>query len=121
MVYFGSFAPSGVKVHILTHSETWKNLERKAAAVLGGIRAGVTGVENPDVYHDRFEIECKYRAKLAFVPWFEQAAKHSKKSGKIPLLICKQKGKQGEYAVIKLTDLAALIDRDQDKISPDKC
>lgn len=93
----------------MTHSETWKNLERKAAAALGGTRAGSTGQSNPDVYHEQFEIECKYRAKLAFVPWFEQAAKHSKKSGKIPLLICKQKGKQGEYAVIKLADLAALL------------
>lgn len=84
-------------------------MERKAAAALNGTRAGVTGQSNADVYHDRFEIECKYRAKLAFVPWFEQAAKHSKKSGKIPLLICKQKSKKGEYAVIKLTDLIALM------------
>ena len=79
------------------------------------IRAGVTGVENPDVYHDDFEIECKYRAKLAFVPWFEQAAKHSKKSGKIPLLICKQKGKQGEYAVMRLSDLEKLLNKAENK------
>lgn len=93
----------------MTTARTWKNLERKTAAILDGDRAGVTGLSTPDVYHDRFEIECKYRAALAFIPWFEQAAKHSKKSGKIPLLICKQKNKQGEYAILKLSDLAKLL------------
>ena len=94
----------------MTASQTWKRLEKKAADILGGKRAGVTGQENPDVYHPQFEIECKYRASLAFVPWFKQAEKHSKKSGKTPLLICKLKGKMGEYVILKLEDFKTLID-----------
>lgn len=97
----------------MTSSETWKNLERKAALSLGGTRAGVTGQSNPDVFHPLFEIECKYRASLAFIAWFKQAEKHSKKSGKIPLLICKQKQTQGEYVVLKMEDFKRLINERQ--------
>lgn len=93
----------------MTHKNTWKNLERKAARVLGGDRVGVSGLETVDVEHPLFEIECKYRAKLGFTAWFEQANKHARKSGKVPLLICKQKGQQGEYAVLRLADLAKLL------------
>lgn len=94
----------------MTSSRTWKELERKTAQALNGTRAGVTGLETPDVYHERFEVECKYRAALAFVPWLKQAEKHSKKSGKIPLLVCKQKQTHGEYVILKLDDFVRLID-----------
>lgn len=99
----------------MTSPRTWKNLESKAAAILGGTRAGVTGLETPDVYHPLFEIECKLRAALAFVPWFKQAEKHAKKSGKVPLLICKLKGHPGEYAVLRLADFAELLEEKQSK------
>lgn len=94
----------------MTHKRTWQKLESKAAKVLGGSRIGCTGLSTPDVDHTRFEIECKYRAALAFVPWLKQAEKHSKKSGKIPLLICKQKQTHGEYVILKLQDFVRLID-----------
>lgn len=94
----------------MTSSQIWKNLEKKAAESLGGKRAGVTGQENPDVYHPQFEIECKYRASLAFVAWFQQVEKFSKKSGKIPLLVCKQKQARGEYVILKMEDFKRLID-----------
>ena len=93
-----------------THRETWKNLERKTAKALNGQRVSTRPHEsNPDVDHDKFAIECKLRAKLAFIPWFEQAKKYAKRSGKIPLLICKQKHSQTEFVVIRLSDFQGLI------------
>ena len=93
-----------------TSKQTWKNLEKKTARELGGTRVGCTGLETVDVEHDRFEVECKLRASLAFVPWYEQAAKHAKKSGKIPLLVCKQKAARGEFVILKMDDFKRLID-----------
>lgn len=93
----------------------WKNLERKTARGLNGQRVGATGKETVDVEHPLFNIECKYRAKLSFIPWYQQALKHSAKNGKIPLLVVKQKGTHGEYAILKMSDLERLINGNQEK------
>jgi hypothetical protein len=98
----------------VTHSNTWKNLEKKVAGALGGERQFNTGTHNKeDVVHDLFVVECKLRAKLGFKSWYEQAKKHVKKgSGKIALLVCKQKGQKGEFVILKLEDFVALMDRE---------
>jgi len=96
----------------MTHSSTWKNLEKKVAGLLGGDRQFNTGTHNAeDVKHELFVVECKLRAKLGFKSWYEQAKKHVVKgSGKIALLVCKEKGKQGEYVIIKMDDFIKLMD-----------
>ena len=95
----------------MTANSTWKNLERKAAKVLNGQRVGSQAYQStPDVDHDVFAIECKLRAKLAFIPWFEQAKKYAKRLNKIPLLICKQKHSQTEFVILRLADFKELID-----------
>ena len=93
----------------MTHKNTWKALERKSAAILGGQRAPSDGTGGVDVEHPTFAIECKYRAKLGFKSWFEQAERYANESGKVPLLVCKQKHERGEYAILRLTDLAELL------------
>lgn len=89
--------------------KAWKNLEKVTAAELDGKRAGVTGISNADVLHDKFSIECKYRAKLAFKAWYEQAVKYAKGTNKIPLLICKEKGQHGEMVIIKMDDFKKIL------------
>ena len=97
----------------MTHSSTWKNLEKKVAGIFGGDRQFNTGTHNAeDVKHPLFIIECKLRAKLGFKVWYEQAKKHVKKTGKIPLLVCKQKGFHGEYVIIKLEHYIELMENE---------
>ena len=43
---------------------TWKTVERKVAALLGGKRLGPTGIPQPDVVTDWLVVECKHRNAL---------------------------------------------------------
>ena len=99
----------------MTHSSTWKNLEKKVALILGGDRQFNTGAHNAeDVKHELFVIECKLRAKLGFKSWYDQAKKHIKKgSGKIAILVCKQKSSPGEFVILKLSDFVALMENEK--------
>ena len=91
-----------------THKSTWKAFERKIAKLMGGARVGCTGHSAVDVQHPRYEIECKLRQKLAIASWFEQVKKHSDKSGKIPLLMCRQKHKHTVFVTMRMEDFLAL-------------
>jgi hypothetical protein len=94
---------------IMTTKQTWKNLEKKTAHSLNGQRSGNRGIESPDVLHDCFSVECKYRANLAFKKWYDQAKKYAKGTDKIPLLICKEKGQCGEFVIISMKHFKELI------------
>lgn len=103
----------------MTHRSTWQKLERAVAAMLGGERRGgiersddgeLTFTYGEDVVHHRFAIECKLRAKLAFLVWFRQAEQYAARSGKLPLLVCRQKGNGEMYAVMRLKDFAELLE-----------
>ncbi len=43
---------------------TWKSIERRAAAALGGVRVGPTGRDGPDVDAGWIVAEVKHRARL---------------------------------------------------------
>lgn len=50
------------------HTSTWKDCERRVAALLGGQRIGVTGRNDdsmPDVITPVFAVECKHGEKYA--------------------------------------------------------
>lgn len=91
---------------------SWKQLERKTAKELNGQRMPNDGTGGVDVMHDRFAIECKYRAKLAFKKWYGQAVGYAKGTDKIPLLVCKEKNQQGEFVILKMNDFKTLIEED---------
>lgn len=102
----------------MTHSQTWKKLERVAAKKLGGQRQFNTGAHNKeDVTHPRMVIECKVRASLAIKKWWEQAKKHctGENKDKVPVLITKEKGMRGEFIIMKLDDYLSLHGGDDDK------
>lgn len=102
----------------MTHRRTWQKLESLTASILGGRRRGgiartdageLSFTPGEDVTHPRFAIECKLRAKLGFIPWFRQAERYAARSGKRPLLVCRQKGSGELFAILRLADLAELL------------
>lgn len=95
------------------NSSAWKNLERFAAASLGGkrnSRGGDFGQPMADVTHPLFVVEAKYRKQLPRILklGLQQAQQYNRT--KVPLLILKEKHQRGAFAVLKLSDFTTLLD-----------
>lgn len=94
--------------------KTWKQIERKVAALLGGVRVPVSGRQrgdSPDVLHPTFSIEVKHREHLpAWLFDAMQQAEASKRNEQIPLVVLHQKGVPvpSSFAVVRLVDLIEL-------------
>jgi len=97
----------------------WKRLEREVARKLGGKRItrgadfGVSAgdVESiPGTLSDLFSIECKYRTNFPVLvrDGLKQAKEYD--GNRIPLLVLKEKGMNGEIVCLKLDDLVELLD-----------
>jgi hypothetical protein len=91
-------------------SQAWKALEREAAKTLVGKRVsrGADFSESaPDVDHEVFSIECKYRSVgfTELYDYLKQAASYSE--DKLPVAIIRQKGKKA-LAVMDLETLGVL-------------
>jgi hypothetical protein len=109
----------------MTHTATWKTLERTAARKLGGVR--IVRGENYsqsllDVEHPWLAIDCKWRSTLATVKWFKKLVKDNDKiygkNKKIPILVIKEKGMRGELVVIDIEDFIMLVNANEYKIEP---
>jgi len=95
----------------------WKNLEKQAARILGGERVSTAklGQSCPDFETPVFVGETKLRAELP--RWFTEPLRktelHAAGSGKIPLVLWKEKGKRtgSALAVLRLKDLEDLTGR----------
>ena len=78
---------------------TWKLVERKIAAILGGERVPVSGRQRgsaPDIEHSHLSIEVKHRKSLP--SWIHDAmdqAQASKRGEQLPVVILH--GKNMEY------------------------
>jgi len=86
-------------------SATWKAVERKVAARLGGQRVGCTGEATPDVETDWADIEIKHRAALP--KWLTGAMEQAVRNcadGKLPLLVLHEKGRHDMLVVMRLSD-----------------
>jgi len=96
--------------------KTWKSVERRVAAYLGGERVPVTGRQRgsaPDISHPTLSIEVKHRESVPF--WLKDAlhqAECSKKEGQLPVAIIHEKRMRVEDCVvlIKLRDLLEVED-----------
>ena len=110
----------------MTCKNTWKGHERKTARILGGERIPCSGVSGTklkgDVFHERFFVECKFRAHLFVYSVFQKVKEQASKTGKIPLLVLKQKYRKGELVVLDLNDFQKLIGlkEDNEKTSEEK-
>lgn len=94
----------------------WKDHERKVAKKLNGervSRGADFGASAPDVLHERFIIECKYRSKISdFIKdMLKQAASYDK--DKIPIGVLKEKGMRGEIVFMKLDDFVRALDENK--------
>lgn len=93
-------------------TDSWKALERYAAKILGGSRVSRGadfGKSLPDVKHDYFAIEVKYRTNAFknIYDYLEQAMQYSK--DKVPLVVIRRRGKKA-LAVIELESLGELYE-----------
>jgi len=86
----------------------WKELEKKVAKVLHGervLRGSDFSESDVDVKVPDFAwyaIDCKSRARHAHHRLMEGIREKYCKNGRIPVLITKEKGKQGEYVTLPL-------------------
>jgi hypothetical protein len=100
----------------MTHRRTWQKLETKTAKLLKGERNPLSGENSKhtsgDVIHPSLYVECKLKKRIATWSLFREVEEQAKLEGKTPVLILKEKNKKGELAVLRLSDLVELVDRD---------
>jgi hypothetical protein len=87
------------------HTSTWKAVERRTAAMLGGRRLGATGAANEDVTAPGMAIECKHRETLP--AWLTDAlAKVRAQAGRdrLGLVVLHEKGRRDSLVCMALSD-----------------
>jgi len=99
-----------------TAKKTWKALESRVAAKLGGKRTPLSGSNSQhgtsaDVIGglDWAYVEVKLRAQFMHHALFKAVAVQAKKEGKVPLLVTHQKNDRGELVTLRLDDLIKLL------------
>lgn len=107
----------------MTHTDTWKSLERTAAKKLGGtriVRGNNFSESLLDVEHPWLSIDAKWRQAIAVVTWYRKLCKDSDKiygkGKKVPVLILKEKGMRGELIVIDIEDFISVVNNVNFKI-----
>jgi hypothetical protein len=101
-------------------SERWKQVERRVASYLGGVRVPVSGRHQrgyaPDVEHSQLSIEVKDRQKGGIPKWLKdamaQAIASLKNESQIPVSILHEKQMRIEdcYVLLTLRDLKRLLE-----------
>jgi hypothetical protein len=84
---------------------TWKDVERRTAKALGGIRVGPVGYQSPDVLTDWLAIECKHRQTLP--RWLLDAVNKIRwqaKPHRLGIVVVHGKGQRDSLVVMSLAD-----------------
>ena len=104
--------------------QSWKNLERQSAKLLGGhrvLRGANFGISDLDVRLDDFpelKIDCKYRASHAHHTLLaEIRKKYCLGPSDIEVLITKHHRQDGAYVTIPIEFFAALIEERRRRIA----
>lgn len=105
-----------------TSASAWKRAESSAAAIFGAKRRPLSGsanrddIDGDDAIHPRLWIESKLRAKHAvWSLWTATKAVAAKSlrvyqgGHKIPVLVLKEKGRQGMLVVVHSGDLPEVV------------
>jgi hypothetical protein len=101
--------------------KSWKQLEKSAAEMLGGVR--VQRVASPVFDESWFQsapdvivagahtliVECKYRKRFAHHGVLEQTVLKYCRDGQEPVLVTKEHAQRGAYATVRLEFLARLL------------
>ena len=110
-----------------TARETWKALERRICAKLGGRRTPLSGSNSQHgtsadcikTKHPWAYFEIKLRARFLHHSIFKEAAKIAGLEGKTPILITHVKSEEGELVVLKLDNFLAILEDGHIKV-PEK-
>jgi len=90
-------------------SKTWKDVERKVAAVFGAKRNPLSGSNSggtaSDSRHPRLYIETKYRKRHAVMRLFEDTRTKAIHEGKTPIVALKERGQRGFLVVCEIDDI----------------
>ena len=90
------------------HTSTWKAVERRTAALLGGKRMGAVGAAGPDVVTDGMAIECKHRETLpAWLTSALQKIRQQAGADRLGLVVLHEKGKRDSLVVLSLSDFVS--------------
>ena len=86
---------------------TWKHVERKIAALLGGERVPITGRQRgsaPDIEHPWLSLEVKHRTSLPswLLDAHDQAVKSKRSESHLPVVVIHPKGKRYEESLVVL-------------------
>lgn len=99
----------------MTHSSTWKQRERDAAALFDSVRTPLSGsnsgITASDSLHPELYIETKLRAKSSLRSLWANTAMKAAKEEKVPILVIYDKGKHGGLIVVHQDDLEEFIRR----------
>lgn len=73
---------------------SWKQVERKIASLLGGVRIPVTGRRGPDIEHEWLSIEVKARRRLPIYLWNWICQAEDGPPEKLPIVVLHREGEQ---------------------------
>lgn len=96
-------------------SRAWKELEKKTAETLQGVRinrANDYGVSDVDVvipYFPWARIDCKYRKRHSHHSLVEEIRSKYCKDGQFPILVTKHHSSKREYVTVDLSLFASLL------------
>src|SRR5882724_4815273 len=96
-------------------SRAWKDLEKKTAETLQGVRinrANDYGVSDVDVvvpYFPWARIDCKYRKRHSHHSLVEEIRSKYCKDGQFPILVTKHHSSKREYVTVDLSLFASLL------------
>lgn len=94
----------------------WKELEKKTAEALGGVRINRSndyGESNVDVivpWISGLRIDCKYRSSHAHHSLVEEIRRKYCENGDWPILVTKHRGSHREYVTCDLSLFASMLD-----------
>lgn len=101
-----------------TARATWKALERRICAKLGGRRTPLSGSNSMhgtsadciETKYSKLYIEIKLRANFLHHTIFKEAARMAQLEDKMPILITHLKSEQGELVILKLSDFLVILE-----------
>ena len=97
----------------MTHSSTWKALERRIAAQIGSRRTPLSGSNSAqtssDTLHVRWYIEAKLRARIPAYKLYMDTKRKAALEHKLPIVVLHQKNTKENIALLSFDDLAELL------------
>ena len=93
-------------------NSAWKSFERTVARWFGCERTGpMQGKDANDIDHDFLHVQCKYAKRHAILTIWYAAKAVADRTGKIPCVALKQRGRHGFWLMMHSSDLRAVANQ----------